>query len=477
MPRASSAVVWLLATNEGEITETIRKQLDQRTASDRTSPGRETQQLHSPSTWEQVVSSVAIVRKHPRRRLQAAKLGQVATKPLASDRREDPSPSEIGGVRLTPIGATLAAALLLAVVGVAGLVTALLIVWGTPAMESTPTLSLASLLDMIKISGAAVAGVGGVIALVVAYRRQRVLETTSVLEHSKEDRERSRVFNERFATACGQLGEDNAAVRLAGVHALAGLADDWPAGRQTCIDVLCAYLRMPYEINSDPDASVEHRLHLRSMTEVRRTIWRIIGAHLRLETGPSWSGHDFDFTGAVIDCDVPFFGVRLSAGTLTFSGAQIVSGNVWFHNAEFSGCEVFLSNMELIGGELSFHAATFANSVIWLVGTQFRGGEVSFGHTDFCGTEVWFANAQFSGSKVRFKQARFLSGKAYFGAAIFNGSEVTFEGARFEGGEVDLRAASGVDPASFGLPSAAPGLRLPAPEQRSTHPDPDRQGA
>ncbi|MEV1248440.1 hypothetical protein [Nonomuraea sp. NPDC049750] len=336
-------------------------------------------------------------------------------------------------------------------------------------MQPTPTLSLASLLEMIKISGAAVAGIGGVIALVVAYRRQRVLETTSALEHSKEDRERSRMFNERFATACGQLGEDNAAVRLAGIHALAGLADDWPAGRQTCIDVLCAYLRMPYEITPESDASVEHRLHLRSMTEVRRTIWRIIGAHLRLETESSWRGHDFDFTGAVIDCDVPFFGVRLSAGTLTFSGAQIVSGNVWFHNAEFSGCEVILSNMELIGGELSFHGATFSSSVIWLVGTQFRGGEVSFGHTDFSGAEVWFANAQFGGSKVWFDQARFRNGKAYFGSSMFNGSEVTFEGARFEGCEVDLRTASGVNPASLRLPSHTPGLLLP--------PDPDQQSA
>ncbi|MFC4005965.1 hypothetical protein ACFOY2_01935 [Nonomuraea purpurea] len=401
----------------------------------------------------------------------------MATKPPAGDRREDPPPSEMGGVRLTPIGAALAGALLLAIVGVAGLVTTLLIVWGSPAMQPTPTLSLASLLDMIKISGGAVAGVGGVIALVVAYRRQRVLETTSALEHAKEDRERSRMFNERFATACGQLGEDSAAVRLAGIHALAGLADDWPAGRQTCIDVLCAYLRMPYEINPEPDASVEHRLYLRSMAEVRRTIWRIIGIHLRLETEPSWCGHDFDFTGVVIDCDVPFFGARLSTGKMRFSGAQIISGNVWFHNAEFSGCEMVLSNMELSGGELSFQGATFSDSVIWLVGAKFRGGEVSFGHTSFCGAEVWFHNAHFIGSKAGFDQARFLSGKAYFGTAMFDGSEVTFEGARFEGGEVDLRAASGVDAASFALPSTAPGLLLPLPDQRTSQRDPDQQEA
>jgi hypothetical protein len=37
------------------------------------------------------------------------------------------------------------------------------------------------------------------------------------------------------------------------VHALAGLADDAPTSelRQTCIDVLCAHLRLPYTVESD----------------------------------------------------------------------------------------------------------------------------------------------------------------------------------------------------------------------------------
>ncbi|MFD9499878.1 hypothetical protein [Streptomyces sp. NPDC060035] len=34
------------------------------------------------------------------------------------------------------------------------------------------------------------------------------------------------------------LGHDQAAVRLAGVYALARLADDWAEQRQVCIDVL-----------------------------------------------------------------------------------------------------------------------------------------------------------------------------------------------------------------------------------------------
>ena len=67
--------------------------------------------------------------------------------------------------------------------------------------------------------------------------------------------QRTRTLNERFATAAGQLGDDKpAAVRLAGVYAMAGLADDWEENRQTCVDVLCAYLRMPYEPDPGDEA-------------------------------------------------------------------------------------------------------------------------------------------------------------------------------------------------------------------------------
>ena len=44
--------------------------------------------------------------------------------------------------------------------------------------------------------------------------------------------QRTRTLNERFATAADKLGDDKPpAVRLAGVYAMAGLADDWKKGR------------------------------------------------------------------------------------------------------------------------------------------------------------------------------------------------------------------------------------------------------
>lgn len=94
------------------------------------------------------------------------------------------------------------------------------------------------LLDLVKISLGLAAGVGAVLALVVAYRRAR-------LEESASHRDDQRLLGTRFQDAADLIGHGRASVRLAGLYAMARLADDWPEQRQQCIDVLCAYLRVP----------------------------------------------------------------------------------------------------------------------------------------------------------------------------------------------------------------------------------------
>jgi hypothetical protein len=99
--------------------------------------------------------------------------------------------------------------------------------------------------------------------------------------------QRTRTLNERFATAADKLGSDKPpAVRLAGVYAMAGLADDWEENRQTCVDVLCAYLRMPYGPEPGDEAPAKERLDFRADREVRHTVMRVITEHLRDPRGP-----------------------------------------------------------------------------------------------------------------------------------------------------------------------------------------------
>lgn len=75
------------------------------------------------------------------------------------------------------------------------------------------------------------------------------------------------MFNERFTAIATQLGDDQPAVRLAGVYATAGLADDWKQNRQTCVSVLCAYLRLPYDPEPGEDAAPAGRAAYRANRE------------------------------------------------------------------------------------------------------------------------------------------------------------------------------------------------------------------
>ncbi|KDN20170.1 pentapeptide repeat-containing protein [Amycolatopsis rifamycinica] len=259
-------------------------------------------------------------------------------------------------------------------------------------------------LNVIKIALSVVAGVGGVVALVVAYRKQRIGEAAEAREHVK-------VLNERFATACTQIGHEKPAVRLAGLYAMAGLADEWAEQRQVCIDVLCAYLRIPYEPVLDSPWYHDEE------SEVRLSITSVISDHLRPGAPVGWQGHEFNLLRAVL------------------------------RSADFA-------DIHLTGGRLLLSLA------------RFPGGWTSFDGMHVDGGEVWFGGAVFSGdARVTFDNAEFGAGRVQFDGAAFTGGEVSFRGARFTGGEVDLSKVSLDDytapPVFDPWETPPPGLLLP----------------
>ncbi|MFB9691278.1 pentapeptide repeat-containing protein [Amycolatopsis plumensis] len=300
---------------------------------------------------------------------------------------------------LWPIGRHLAAVVCTGL-GVFAVATVLLwLALGLPAAPGPDTR-----LNVIKVALSVVAGVGGVVALVVAYRKQRIGEAAEAREHVK-------VLNERFATACAQIGHEKPTVRLAGVYAVASLADEWPEQRQVCIDVLCAYLRMPYE------PALDSPWYHDEESEVRFSITSVISDHLRPGAPVSWQGHEFNFLRAVLR-SADFADIEVSSGRLLFSLAR------------------------------------------------FRRGWTSFDGMRVTGGEVWFGGAQFAdGARVTFDNAEFSSGRVQFEGAAFEGGEVTFRGAKFSGGEVDLSEASTDDytapPVFDEWETPPPGLLLP----------------
>jgi hypothetical protein len=193
------------------------------------------------------------------------------------------------------------------------------------------------LADIVKLAFVVVAGIGGVVALVVAYRRQRTLERDDAGQ-----REQTRLLTERFGSAAQQLGDPAAPVRLAGVYAMAAVADEWEQQRQQCIDVLCGYLRLPYTGDPGPGQPStivnEHTWPAGSGAgreiltyniragerEIRQSIVRVITAHLQGNAPTSWSDKNFDFSGALLERaefgGAIFSGLETSFVDVTFSG-------------------------------------------------------------------------------------------------------------------------------------------------------------
>ena len=180
---------------------------------------------------------------------------------------------------------------------VTGLVLAALATWIISGAVFTHA-ARAGDVDVVKAALLAIAGAVIAVALVVVYRR-------------RNDTERAQ-FAQRFGSASTQLGDSDTAVRIAGVYAMAAAADESAifARRQQCIDVLCGYLRLPY----DPDSGANHLSEFVSTTtwsatppavnieetrrqavrqndrEVRDTIVRVLVQRLARTADASWSG-------------------------------------------------------------------------------------------------------------------------------------------------------------------------------------------
>ena len=214
--------------------------------------------------------------------------------------------------------------------------------------------------DVLRNTLGAVGLLGAALTGVYAYRKQRLAEgdarradARQELEKSADARADAIEFSRRYGEALTQMGTtEAAAIRLGGAYAMARLADDWPDQRQTCIAVLCAYLRMPF--HPDPQ-SPNHR---EGENEVRITIQRIIQAHLKPKGGkeqPSWSDHDFDFTGAHLQ-SASFSGARFGGNArfvgVTFRGnAEVRRGDVR-RGREVRRCDVPPERDVRLGGGL-----------------------------------------------------------------------------------------------------------------------------
>ncbi len=115
-------------------------------------------------------------------------------------------------------------------------------------------------------------------------------------------REVIRDLRSRYTTCAEQLAHESAAIRLAGVYALASLADDWQLQnerdeKQVVIDLLRGYLRTP---NTHTPAPIASELPDTGELEVRKTIFLTLHKRSTVESSEpkSWKGFDCTPTNA-----------------------------------------------------------------------------------------------------------------------------------------------------------------------------------
>ncbi|MBN9747901.1 hypothetical protein DMP23_43615 [Amycolatopsis sp. A1MSW2902] len=327
----------------------------------------------------------------------------------------------------------------------------------------------AAQLDAVKVAASIAVGGGGLFALYLAARRLRIQElelaqrervqahVEAESEHNQRHADRvaadartdaaARLLTELYAKSVEQLGSDKAPVRLGGLYALERLAQDNEHQRQTIVNVLCAYLRMPYQIpdetsGNDGDQSTrEAQLQER---EVRLTAQQIILKHLRRNLPSTWKELSVDLTGAtlidfaVLDSDIAwssfkkckFFGSTLFMNTSLPRYAN-------FEGAHFFGGTHFVS--VTFKGDARFRGVTFYEAARF--GGLMQQEEVTFsGSAKFEGTTFWgiasFPSAVFIGpasfGKLNQDTAAIFNGEAYFGETAFR-SSANFNGVQFLG--------------------------------------------
>jgi hypothetical protein len=313
-------------------------------------------------------------------------------------------------------------------------------------------------LEAIKAASTIVLGAGGAVALILAARRQRSAELTlqqaeRIASENAADRARDlaqrdkaaadvrldateRRITDLYTKAADQLGSEKAAVRLAGIYAMERLASDHPEHRQTIVNVLCAYLRMPYRPLPD-DADPQIIDANKQEGEVRYAAQEVLTDGLSIDAeGSVWEVMSVNLTGAYLNR----FSIHLAASlSLVLSGASVGELRMFSCDCDdldlsqttvrgaFSIEDGYLDSWDFSGAEfqggarfdsVKFHRDTGVNSVSAV-------GPVQFTRCEF-EDRVWFSGGKYEGA-LRFEKCN--------GPILRMDSVILNGGFHFEGNE------------------------------------------
>lgn len=301
---------------------------------------------------------------------------------------------------------------------------------------------LAAAVDAVR--GRVLAAATGLAALAAVYYTARNADTarrTFQLGERGHD-------TDRYSKAVEQLGSDQAPVRLGGLYALEQLAENNVALRRRVVDVICAYLRMPYDPREEASSEKiraaqraargrkkERNSSLipdpREERQVRLAAQRILADHLHLPglnpfplsprtaTSPAfWPNICLELTGAtLLQADFSYCAIA----SAEFSWA-VFDGDARFDGALFGHAEFEDATFR---GEANFRAAKFVNRPAFARATF--SGEANFhtarfGQPGFVGTTV-MKTGLFKRSKAEieiFATEADFTGATFADSAVFD---------------------------------------------------------
>lgn len=290
------------------------------------------------------------------------------------------------------------------------LVATMLLAFGALALVSGWLVPVASRADALKTGGLAAGSIVALYALWLNDRRRRVDEQRQSLERDRQtldqaraEHDRERAADERFLRAVELLGHDTDQVRVGALHALAGLTRARPTYTQDVLDVICSYLRRPFEhpeylkARGVKDSSSLDEAEADRWRVVRLTAQRLLADLLPTVDTQDAPAYDLDLTGATLEyCDLSYRVI----GNLRARALKMYQANS-FHHCDIRGAAWFTASVTW--GRFFMHDTSFHDRA-WF--SQFRAHSiVRFDKTEFLG-DTKFADGTYTG-EISFTKASF----------------------------------------------------------------------
>ena len=302
-------------------------------------------------------------------------------------------------------------------------------------------------------------GILGVITLGETHRKNTFEKTKNDQDHTRQVHAERR---SRYTKAVEHLFNENISVRLGGVYALAGLADEWLTDEKTLrtdkerrkegqviINTLCSYIRSSFNLASKiEDLSrdqtpedyeggdqqfVKDRAKLREEQELRLAILEAIKNRLNSGTekpikGP-WSNFDYDFSNAYFFYPIGFtnsyFGASSKFSGATFTQETDFSGTTFTERAPFSGA-IFTEGVGFF--RVTFTQDADFSETTFTEGAPFSGAtflqDANFSRAAFT-RDADFFGAEFTGY-ANFSEAKFTNDAHFSGAEFTKGADFSW---------------------------------------------------